>query len=265
MFAPLFAGKCTVIPIRDENPQLKLPVVTYILIALNVVSWLVLQGFGAEPQLSQSICRLGLIPADLLGTLGASAPPDGLPCRIDGDAGWSTLLSSMFMHGSWMHLIGNMWFLWIFGDNVEDSMGSVRFAVFYVLCGFAAAAAQIFADASSPIPMVGASGAIGGVMGAYIVLYPRVHVHLFFYYTTIAVPAFFMLGYWFFLQLLGGFSSLGVQAGGVAFWAHLGGFAAGALLVGLFKNDKLLARHPYHGWKQKKHASSAWHKVRDLD
>jgi len=254
-----------VIPIRDENPQLKLPVVTYALIALNVLSWLVLQGFGAEPQLSQSICRLGLIPADLLGALDAASYPQGLPCRIDGSSDWLTLLSSMFTHGSWMHLIGNMWFLWIFGDNVEDSMGSVRFAIFYVLCGFAAAGAQIIADTSSPIPMVGASGAIGGVMGAYVILYPRVHVHLFAYFTTIAVPAVFMLGYWFLLQVFGGFSSLGVEGGGVAFWAHLGGFAAGAILVGFFKDDELLAMHPYHGWKQRSHPSRAWHKVEGVD
>ena len=246
------------IPIRDDNPQLKLPIVTYVLIALNVLSWLLLQGFGAEPQLTQSICKLGLIPADLLG---ASGVPEGLPCGIDGDSDWLTLVSSMFMHGSWMHLIGNMWFLWIFGDNVEDSMGSVRFAIFYVLCGLAAAGAQILADASSPIPMVGASGAIGGVMGAYIMLYPRVHVHLFFYYTTVAVPAVFMLGYWFLMQALGGFSSLGGEGGGVAFWAHLGGFVAGAVLIMGFKDNKLLDMHPYHGWKQRSHPSRAWHDV----
>lgn len=248
------------IPIRDDNPQLRLPVVTYLLIGLNVLSWLLLQGFGAEPRLTQSICQLGLIPADLLG---ATVLPRGLPCVIDGNSNWLTLLSSMFSHGSWMHLIGNMWFLWIFGDNVEDSMGSLRFAIFYVLCGLAAAGAQIVANTSSPIPMVGASGAIGGVMGAYIMLYPRVHVHLFFYFTTIAVPAVFMLGYWFLMQALGGFSSLGSETGGVAFWAHLGGFVAGAILIFLFKDDKLLALHPYHGWRQRSHPSRAWHNVGD--
>ena len=246
------------IPIRDDNPQLKLPIVTYALIVLNVLSWLVLQGFGSEPQLMQSICKLGLIPADLLG---ASPVAARVPCYIDGDPNWLTLFSSMFMHGSWMHLIGNMWFLWIFGDNVEDSMGPVRFAIFYVLCGLAAAGAQIAADLSSPIPMVGASGAIGGVMGAYIILYPRVHVHLFFYYTTIAVPAVFMLGYWFLMQALGGFNSLGSEGGGVAFWAHLGGFVAGAILVLIFKDKRLLDMHPYHGWKKQGHPSQAWHQV----
>ncbi len=248
------------IPIRDDNPQLKIPVVTYLLIGLNILAWFTLQGMGQEPGLSESICRLGLIPADLLGTLG-NTPVTEYFCPIDEQADWVTVLSSMFMHGSWMHLIGNMWFLWIFGDNVEDSMGPVRFAIFYVLCGLAAAAAQIIADAGSPIPMVGASGAIGGVMGAYIVLYPRVHVHLFMYFTTVAVPAIFMLGYWLLVQVIGGLGSLGVPGGGVAFWAHLGGFIAGALLVLVFKNPALLAAHPYHGWKQRRHATDAWHKV----
>lgn len=245
------------IPIRDENPQLKTPVVTYALIAMNVAAWLLLQGAGVEPQLSASICKLGLIPADLFDSLETTR----VFCPIDGQADWSTIVSSMFSHGSWMHLIGNMWFLWIFGDNVEDSMGSVRFAIFYLLSGIAAAAAQIVADAASPIPMVGASGAIGGVMGAYIVLYPRVHVHMYAYFTTFAVPAVFMLGYWFLMQLFGGFNSLGVQGGGVAFWAHLGGFVGGALLVLVFKDNELLARHPYYGWKQNRHSSRAWHDV----
>lgn len=234
------------IPIRDDNPQLKTPIVTYAVIALNVISWLLLQSAGSEPQLSASICKLGLIPADLFNTLVAV----NAFCPIDGQANWTTLVSSMFSHGSWMHLIGNMWFLWIFGDNVEDSMGPVRFAIFYLLSGFAAAGAQIVADSASPIPMVGASGAIGGVMGAYIVLYPRVRVYMFAYFTTFAVPAVFMLGYWFLMQLLGGFNSLGVEGGGVAFWAHFGGFVAGAFLVLIFKDAKLVAQHPHHGWKK---------------
>jgi membrane associated rhomboid family serine protease len=158
----------------------------------------------------------------------------------------------MFLHGGWMHLIGNMWFLWIFGNNVEDSMGHARFAVFYLLCGFAADALQLTSAPESKIPMVGASGAIGGVMGAYVVLYPRVHVHLLvwflFYVTRIVVPAAFMIGYWFLLQLLGGFGSLDQEGGGVAFWAHVGGFAAGAALIFVFRKPELVARHPYHGW-----------------
>ena len=252
-------------PIRDENPQIRVPVVTYTLLALNIAAWVWLQGLGSGGALLESICRFGLIPADLLGPLEISNLPEKMACPIDGQANWSTVVSSMFMHGGWMHLLGNMWFLWIFGDNVEDSMGPVRFAIFYLLCGLAAAALQIMADSSSAVPMVGASGAIGGVMGAYIVLYPRVHVHLLvilgFFITTFAVPAVAMLGYWLLVQLLGGFSSLGATGGGVAFWAHVGGFAAGALLVLAFKNEALLAQHPYRGWKQHKHAEKLWERV----
>jgi membrane associated rhomboid family serine protease len=131
-------------------------------------------------------------------------------------------------------------------------MGHVRFAVFYVLCGLAAAALQIASRPDSIVPMVGASGAIGGVMGAYVVLYPRVRVHMLiflgFYITTIAVPASWMLGYWFLVQFVGGAMAIGDESGGVAFWAHVGGFAAGALLILVFRNAELLARHPYHGW-----------------
>jgi membrane associated rhomboid family serine protease len=160
----------------------------------------------------------------------------------------------MFLHGGWFHLIGNMWFLWIFGNNVEDSMGHARFLVFYLLCGLAAAAVQTATDPQSVIPMVGASGAIGGVMGAYVLLYPRVHVHMLiflgFFVTTIAVPAIFMLGYWFAVQLLSGWTSIGAEGGGVAFWAHVGGFVAGALLVLLFRDPRLLERHPYYGWRR---------------
>lgn len=252
-------------PIRDENPQLSVPYVTYGLIGLNLASWFILQGMGGDPALATSVCQYGLIPADVLGSIGGEPAGQALVCPASDARRWSTVLTSMFMHGSWMHIIGNMWFLWIFGDNVEDSMGSARFLVFYLLSGLAAAGAQMLADLSSVVPMVGASGAIGGVMGAYVILYPRVHVHLFvflgFYATTFAVPALLMLGYWMAVQVLGGFSSLGATGGGVAFWAHVGGFAAGAILVLLFKNDRLLDAHPYHGWRQKKHASQAWHRV----
>jgi membrane associated rhomboid family serine protease len=158
-----------------------------------------------------------------------------------------TPLTSMFMHGSWFHIIGNMWFLWVFGNNVEDVMGRARFIVFYVLCGLAAATAQTMANPSSAIPMVGASGAIGGVMGAYAVLYPRAHVYtlifLGFYVRTVAVPAAFMLGYWFLIQILSGLPTIGNEAGGVAFWAHAGGFIAGIVLIYLLRDPELVAAH----------------------
>lgn len=237
-------------PYRDENPTLGQPIMTTLLIAANVVVWLLVQGMGAEPALSQSVCELGLVPGELLQRLpsGYVIPMGhGLGCRMEGQSNWFTLLSSMFLHGSWFHLLGNMWFLWLFGNNVEDSMGSLRYLVFYLISGFAAAAAQILTDPSSPVPMVGASGAISGVMGAYIVLYPRVRVHVLvflgIFITRIVLPAFVMLGFWLALQLLGGLPSLGGGEGGVAFWAHVGGFAAGAVLISLFRDSDRVAEH----------------------
>jgi membrane associated rhomboid family serine protease len=257
-----------VFPLRDDNPHFLTPFVTYALIAANMLVWALLQGFGTEPQLATSICRLGLIPGELLQTAppGARFPLDETSvCVLRDTSSWLDGLASMFMHGSWLHLLGNLWFLWIFGNNVEDSMGHVRFLIFYLLCGFAAAAAQTVADPDSIIPMVGASGAIGGVMGAYVLLYPRVNVHMLiflgFYVTTIAVPAVFMLGYWFVLQLLSASASLGAEGGGVAFWAHVGGFVAGALLVLVFRDPRLLERHPYHGFRRDSPTRS-WHRTR---
>jgi membrane associated rhomboid family serine protease len=158
----------------------------------------------------------------------------------------------MFLHGSWMHLLGNMWFLWIFGDNVEDSMTRPRFAAFYLLCGLAAALAQVATGPASGVPMVGASGAISGVMGAYLVLYPRVRVFtlvpLGFFLTTIALPAWMMLVYWIGIQVVSGLASTG-QAGGVAFWAHVGGFVAGLVLVKAFARRDHVAAHKARHWE----------------
>jgi membrane associated rhomboid family serine protease len=153
----------------------------------------------------------------------------------------------MFTHGGWLHIIGNMWFLWIFGNNIEDAMGHGRFILFYLLCGVVAAGAQVLMAPNSAVPMVGASGAISGVLGAYLLLYPRVRVHVLvflgFFVTTIVVPAYLMLGYWAVLQLLGGLPSLGGRdVGGVAFFAHIGGFLAGILLIRLFIREDYLAR-----------------------
>src|SRR5687767_9062707 len=253
-------------PIRDDNPHFLTPYATYALIVVNLLVWVFVQGMGLEPALSASLCQLGLIPAELLQAVppGTRVPlgPD-VACVL-GQPSWITPLSSMFMHGGWLHLIGNMWFLWIFGNNVEDSMGHVRFLVFYLLCGLAAATLQTLTDPDSVIPMVGASGAIGGVMGAYVLLYPRVHVHMLiflgFYATTIAVPAVFMLGYWFILQLLSASMSIGAEGGGVAFWAHVGGFVAGAVLVLLFRDPRLLERHPYYGLRRGSPTRS-WHRT----
>jgi len=251
------------IPIRDDNPQILTPYATYTIIALNAIVWVFVQGFGAPGQLVSSICSFGLIPAQLLQS-GLVMPLGASQCVI-GDSGWYTTITSMFMHGGWMHLIGNMWFLWIFGDNVEDAMGTRRFVIFYVLCGLAAAALQVFSNPDSIVPMVGASGAIGGVMGAYIVLFPRVHVHMlvFFGYfvTRFAVPAVFMLGYWLVVQFLSGVLATGGQGGGVAFWAHVGGFVAGMALIFLFRDKKLLAQHPYHGLRQTRSPTRNWRRI----
>ncbi|GIX29982.1 MAG: rhomboid family intramembrane serine protease [Porticoccaceae bacterium] len=241
-------------PLRDENPTFLTPWVTWGLAAACALVWLFVQGAGTEPALSSSICRYGLVPARVLGTAAEGqvvplGPEWG--CRLGAPGAFHTLVTSMFLHGSWFHLIGNLWFLWVFGNNVEDAMGHGRFLVFYLLCGLAAAALQMAMTGNPLVPMVGASGAIGGVMGAYVVLYPRVAVHLLvflgFYATTVVVPAAFMLGYWFLLQLLGSLASLGHEGGGVAFWAHLGGFLAGVVLVFPFHRPELLARHPYYG------------------
>jgi membrane associated rhomboid family serine protease len=240
-------------PYKDDNPTLLTPIVTLGLIGANVLVWVVVQGLGAEPRLSASVCELGLIAGEVLGRLPAGTPvPTGgmIGCETGSPTAWLTPLTSMFLHGGWLHLIGNMWFLWVFGNNVEDSMGRARFLVFYLLTGLVAAAAQAATNPASAIPMVGASGAISGVMGAYIVLYPRVRVHMIvflgFFITRIAVPAFFMLGYWFLLQVLGGLPALARESGGIAFWAHSGGFAAGMLLVLLFRNPRLIAARVAH-------------------
>jgi len=236
------------IPLRDDNPKVGTAVATILIIGVNLAVWIFVQGFGTDPRLTESVCTLGAIPGELLGRVHAGTAVVLSPthaCMIEARPNWFTPLTSMFLHGSWFHIIGNMWFLWVFGDNVEDAMGPLRFVVFYVLCGLAAVAAQVLLTPTSPLPMVGASGAIGGVMGAYALLYPRVPVHLLvflgFYVDRIAVPAFLMLGYWFVLQLLGGIPSLGGDGGGVAFFAHVGGFLAGIALVLLFRQPDRLA------------------------
>jgi membrane associated rhomboid family serine protease len=243
-----------VFPYKDENPTFTTPVVTLALIAANLAVWVLIQGMGTAPALPNSVCRLGFIPGYLFGGIPANTEISlgyGVTCSLGGLPAWFTVLSSMFMHGGWMHLIGNVWFLWVFGNNIEDSTGHFRFLVFYLLCGIIAALAQAAADPLSAIPMVGASGAISGVMGGYIVLYPRVRVHmivfLFVFITRIVVPAYMMLGYWFLLQLLSSVPRISSEAGGVAFLAHAAGFVAGMVLVLFFRNRALVQRRLAHG------------------
>jgi len=223
------------IPLRDDNPTRSTPVVNVALIAICVIVFLwevMLPGREAE----RAVYLLGFVPAVFFG-------------RADFAQHWISpelsIVTSMFLHGGWMHLIGNMLYLWIFGDNVEDRVGHARYVLFYLVCGFVAALAQGFADMSSTVPMVGASGAISGVLGAYIVLYPRANVlvalPLLIVFYTLRVPAWVVLGMWFVAQLL---SSLSAQQGaGVAFGAHVGGFVAGALLIRLFVRDRRVYRY----------------------
>jgi membrane associated rhomboid family serine protease len=206
-------------PIRDHNPSNRTPFVTWALIALNVVIFLSYfpSRAASDALLLAFYADWALVPAEVLSGLDTH-----------------TVLTSMFLHGGWMHLIGNMLFLWIFGDNMEDLLGHFGFLAFYIVSGLGAAAGQILADPASTVPMVGASGAIAGVMGGYLLFFPRARIDvlviIFFLIKIFTIPAWLMLGLWFGLQLVNGLS-MDVAGGGVAYWAHAGGFVAGALLV----------------------------------
>ena len=204
------------IPLRDTIPSRSAPVVTTMIVVTNVLIFLYQVSLGAYES-NFFLYTYGMIPA-----------------RIDP----VTVVTSMFLHGGWMHLIGNMWFLWIYGDNVEDVLGRWKYLAFYLLCGVAAALAQYAVHPMSRIPTVGASGAIAGVMGAYLVKFPHARiltlVPIFVFFTTIEVPAVLILAYWFLLQFFNGVGSVGhsqVMQGGVAWFAHIGGFVAGMILV----------------------------------
>jgi len=227
------------IPLRDDNPSRITPVVTFSLIGACVLAflWQLSLGPGAN---ERAIYVFGVIPAVLFHQADL---PDGFAVIPP----FATVFSSMFLHGGFMHLAGNMLYLWIFADNVEDSMGHARFVVFYLLCGIAAAMAQALPDPSSQVPMIGASGAISGVLGAYLLLYPRARVFVLiplgFFMHTMRLPAGWVLGLWFLLQLL---SELMTPPGsaGVAFRAHLGGFVAGLVLIFFFKRSGLRLLNP---------------------
>jgi membrane associated rhomboid family serine protease len=210
------------IPLRDVIPTRTTPVVTVGLIVLNIVCFLYEQTLG--PRALDAFLRTwGLVPVDFV---------------------WDRVVTSMFLHGGWGHIAGNMLYLWIFGDNVEDRLGHVRFVIFYLLCGTAAALAQSFINSDSSVPMIGASGAISGVLGAYLVLFPHSRVltliPIIFFLQIVEVPAIVLLGLWFLMQLLSGVGSLGNAAdvGGVAFWAHVAGFVAGLVLVNVLKQPE---------------------------
>jgi membrane associated rhomboid family serine protease len=211
-----------VIPLRDVIPSRTTPFVTVTIIVLNVLIFL--YQWILPPYVQREFVQtFALIPADF---------------------SWLTVFSSMFLHGGWGHILGNMLYLWIFGDNVEDRMGHGRFVAFYFLCGIAAALAQTAIDPSSQIPMVGASGAIAGVLGAYLIMFPHSRVltliPLFIIWEVVEIPAIIVLGLWFVVQLFSGLGSLAAtqQGGGVAFWAHIAGFVTGMALIPLFRRPE---------------------------
>jgi membrane associated rhomboid family serine protease len=239
------------IPISDENPTLRTPIMTWLILGAMFAVWLIVQGGGLpgnEYQLIKSVCNLGMVPAELTHLLpvGTSAPlGEGVACVIDRDPiNAFTPLISMFLHGSWGHILGNALFFWVFGNNIEDSMGPGRFLAFYLLCGLIAAATHVLMQPASPVPTVGASGAISGVLGAYLVLYPKVRVNMLFYFLIFfrifPIPAWIVLIYWFGVQVVT--ARMSPTGGGVAVWAHIGGFVAGMVLIKVFENPRLVAQ-----------------------
>ncbi|MEK6744472.1 MAG: rhomboid family intramembrane serine protease [Nitrospirota bacterium] len=215
------------IPLKDSNPTERFPIVTVVFITLNILVFLYQTSLG-EDTVESFVGAFSLVPARLFhaGTVLPGPVPDGV-----------TLFTSLFLHGGLFHLIGNMLYLWIFGNNVEDAMGRIRFIVFYLLCGVLASMAHALMNAQSSIPMIGASGAVSGILGAYVLLYPKARVltlfTLGFFVRMIEVPALVVLGFWFVFQSLNALVANG--AGGVAWYAHIGGFLAGLTLIILFK------------------------------
>jgi membrane associated rhomboid family serine protease len=236
------------IPLRDDNPAHITPIMTVTFIVLCALVYLYQASLPPQPG-ELFVYRFGAIPAAVFGH--AALPPE-----IHGAAPFVALITSMFLHGSWMHLIGNMLYLWIFGDNIEGAMGHVRFILFYAICGVIAVFSHAITDPSSTVPMVGASGAISGILGAYLLLFPRAQVlvliPLGLYTRMMYVPAALVLGLWFVMQVLSGGMSLGRTGGGVAFFAHVGGFVAGMLLIGVFKRSDVRFFSParHHAWEE---------------
>ncbi len=238
-------------PIGDDNTQRRMtPVVTYALVAINVIVFLYQL---ADPQFTNGY---SVVPYEIthgVDLVGAGMRRGGISQAPGPTPIYLTLLTAMFMHGGFMHILGNMVYLWIFGDNVEDQMGHMRFLTFYLLCGFAASGAHILFNANSTVPSLGASGAIAGVLAAYLALFPhqkvRVLIPLGILFPVVELPALLVIGFWAVLQFFSGFGSLGgsSQGGGVAYMAHMGGFVAGLVLVWVFRNPALRYREPdYH-------------------
>ena len=223
------------IPLKDDNPTSSRPIVTYFLIGLCVVVFLIQLG-SQSYKTGQLFYSYGLIPSVLMGY-------DQLPMDLYAVPAYMTIFSSMFMHGGWMHLIMNMLFIWVFADNIEDNLGSRNFIIFYILCGIGAAMAHVLMDTYSQIPVIGASGAISGVLGAYIINHPKARILVlipFFFIIIIKIRALYVLGYWFALQFINSYT-VSSQGGGVAYAAHIGGFVSGMILI-LFFNKKMKRR-----------------------
>src|SRR5216683_7452559 len=226
------------IPLRDDQPRYSTPYINSFLIGLNLLIFLFESSL--DPQSFKALVdQLGVVPSHLAALLSGSPRYSSLGIALP-------FFTSLFLHGGWMHVIGNVWFLYIFGDNVEDYLGHFKYLVFYILTGVLAMGAQVVVNLYSTVPAVGASGAIAGVLGAYFVLYPRARVLTWFFVFVVWVPAWIILGYWFVLNFLSGTATaLMVQRqnmGGVAFWAHVGGFVSGALLVKIFGQRRM--RYP---------------------
>lgn len=215
------------IPLKDDAPRYTVPFVTILLIVANCLIFFYQVSLG--PRLDQRlVMQYGMIPARVEAALNRGTVPVGPALE--------PFFTSMFLHSGWLHLIGNMWFLWIFGDNVEDALGHFGYLIFYLTCGIFAGITHTFFSWGSRVPAIGASGAIAGVMGAYIIFYPRAKVltlvPLIIFFFTVRLPAWVILGYWFLLQFVSGVGSIGVQtSGGVAVWAHVGGFVLGAVIA----------------------------------
>ena len=226
------------IPLRDRNPRSTTPFVTVSLIIVNVLVFLYQLSLG--PRVGEAFAfTFGMIPARIPLAFSAGA-------QVTVGQAFFPLFTSIFLHGGFLHLAGNMWFLWVFGDNVEDRLGHARYLLFYLLCGLGAGLAHTFVNLNSTIPAVGASGAISGVLGAYLILFPGARVltliPLIVFFFTVELPAFILLLYWFLIQSLSGLSSLGGrEGGGTAWWAHIGGFLLGILLVLLMRPSRRAA------------------------
>jgi len=224
------------VPLYDDNPTRRDPLINYLLIGLCIGAFLWQLGQNERTILY----GYGMIPAELFGLWHPPRAYQVVPA-------WTTLLTSMFLHGGWFHLIGNMLFLWIFGNNIEDVLGRGRYLLFYLGCGVVAALSQAFSSYGSHVPMVGASGAIAGVLGAYLLLYPNANVHVFvwivIFFRIVNVPAWILLGLWFALQLVSGLAR-GPGTPGVAFWAHVGGFVSGVILIMLLRPSRVALLQP---------------------